>query len=510
MSSEERADTKEPVDVQQVIFQRDIEQEITYSLIFNWFIGLPVIIALFIFLTITISKHYVTEPFIDEIFHIPQTLQYIQKGDFKTWDNKITTPPGLYYIGYIFSKVISLLHLPVDASSITVLRLVNTLGGVIVLPLVLNPIFKLNPISFWISSIILFPPLSMFYTLYYTDVWSAIMVLASLSVAITLPFGEEKSIIISSIISGLSLFFRQTNIVWNFFILVIVIERRAIIHKNFTNLFLNNCIKFFLQFFEDFVKISLPYLVNGLVFLIFLIYNRGITLGDKDNHKVGLHIMQFFYCLTMITVFTLPLWISDQFIISYYRRCKRMPILLIVEYIGIFIIIRFFTVVHPFLLADNRHYTFYIWKKIINYTWISKYLISPVYHFAIYTTIDQLYNNGFYFSSTIENPFKTTEELPFKPTGISIIMFFICTFITIVPSPLFEPRYYILPYLIFRLMVEVPYQPVLRIESKSDIILRRLAFEFSYFLIINVITFLIYIFYTFKWENESQLQRIIW
>lgn len=33
----------------------------------------------------------------DEVFHIPQAQKYCQ-GKFKEWDDKITTPPGLYVL----------------------------------------------------------------------------------------------------------------------------------------------------------------------------------------------------------------------------------------------------------------------------------------------------------------------------------------------------------------------------------------------------------------------------
>jgi len=44
--------------------QRDLEHEITFALIFNWFIGWPILFIIFSILTYTISKNYVTEPFI--------------------------------------------------------------------------------------------------------------------------------------------------------------------------------------------------------------------------------------------------------------------------------------------------------------------------------------------------------------------------------------------------------------------------------------------------------------
>lgn len=70
MSEEEKpeANSGEKFDVNAFINQRDIEHEITFSMIFNWFIGWPVLFGLFSFLTYTISKHYVTEPFIVSIF----------------------------------------------------------------------------------------------------------------------------------------------------------------------------------------------------------------------------------------------------------------------------------------------------------------------------------------------------------------------------------------------------------------------------------------------------------
>jgi hypothetical protein len=35
------------------------------------------------------------DPYIDETFHIPQCQAYCH-GRFSEWDDKITTPPGLY------------------------------------------------------------------------------------------------------------------------------------------------------------------------------------------------------------------------------------------------------------------------------------------------------------------------------------------------------------------------------------------------------------------------------
>lgn len=44
----------------------------------------------------TVVNYVVPDPYMDEIFHVPQAQRYC-KGDFNTWDPMITTLPGLYY-----------------------------------------------------------------------------------------------------------------------------------------------------------------------------------------------------------------------------------------------------------------------------------------------------------------------------------------------------------------------------------------------------------------------------
>ena len=41
----------------------------------------------------------VGEPYMDEIFHVPQARSYCA-GNFTQWDNKITTLPGLYVFSF--------------------------------------------------------------------------------------------------------------------------------------------------------------------------------------------------------------------------------------------------------------------------------------------------------------------------------------------------------------------------------------------------------------------------
>ena len=45
---------------------------------------------------------------------------------------------------------------------------------------------------------------------------------------------------------------------------------------------------------------------------------------------------------------------------------------------------------HPYLLADNRHYPFYLWRKIINAHWLMKYMLVPVYVYSWFSILTLL------------------------------------------------------------------------------------------------------------------------
>ena len=49
--------------------------------------------------------------FIDEYYHLRMTEQYLVDLDFLHYDSRITTPPGLYILGFIFGVLIQIPHL---------------------------------------------------------------------------------------------------------------------------------------------------------------------------------------------------------------------------------------------------------------------------------------------------------------------------------------------------------------------------------------------------------------
>ena len=66
------------------------------------------IISLFALLAFYIQylvNFKVKERYIDEYFHLSMTEQYLVYNNFTHWDPKITTPPGLYLLGYLYGII---------------------------------------------------------------------------------------------------------------------------------------------------------------------------------------------------------------------------------------------------------------------------------------------------------------------------------------------------------------------------------------------------------------------
>lgn len=496
--------------------QRVLQREVVTGFLANLVIY-PLLVIYYAVSFYYISSKVLPYQFIDEQFHVGQTLKYVG-GDWSHWDPKITTPPGLYILGLINYKVTSTFS---SWTALTAFRLVNLIGGVFVLPIcVLRPLFLFNAIGFWPVALMSFPLLSSFYYLYYTDVWSTIFILQSFTFVLTQPFGPKTSIWLSAICATISCTFRQTNIIWTAFVMLIAVERRAMIQKQFNTNSFNNYLKLFIHAIDEFGSTVLPFMLNFILFLVYLVWNRSITLGDKSNHSVGLHLVQMFYCFAFIAFFSMPLWLSRNFLRLYKARVLLRPLRTFLEVLAIMLVIRFFTIVHPFLLADNRHYTFYLFRRLIgNHRKLIKYVfMAPVYHFATFVYMEVLRPSEMKFDPVTPLPIKDPIDLPIQLSHISWTALIVCTFLTIVPSPLFEPRYYILPFFFWRLFVTCSAEPIIgelvpSKEGEQPVTIastQRLAFEFLWFMGINIVTLYIFVARPFTWASEAFLQRIIW
>ncbi|ODQ66631.1 hypothetical protein NADFUDRAFT_57500 [Nadsonia fulvescens var. elongata DSM 6958] len=450
-------------------------------------------------------------PYIDEIFHIPQTQRYCDE-DYYSWDPKITTPPGLYLLGVLYSKLISSLHWMFSFSdtlycTIPVLRSLNFIGAVIVFPLILS-FHPRSGLDFSPVSLGVFPLMAFFSSLYYTDVWSTNILLLSLVIGLRAKKSSSR-ILLSAILAAFSVTFRQTNIVWVGFNLITILDD-SFIPKHISNplLRLKALLYTFLTLKPHTRLLIFSYGAIAAMFAIFLRINGSITLGDKSNHVSALHIPQIFYFSIFTTFFSWPTWLSFNYLRIYIddnfnlskNRYSILRVLLTGLSLSFIAYIQLnYAIEHPFLIADNRHYTFYIWRRLIrpalglrddfssNRSKSLAYLvvICLLTHFSLWNMWTKLCNSK---SSANVN---------------TILALLGSVIITLAPSPLFEPRYYIIPYIIWRLSIGTATN-----HSKYN---ARLLAEWWWYMIINITTGYFFLMYPFEWASEPGIiQRFMW
>ena len=188
------------------------------------------------------------------------------------------------------------------------------------------------------------------------------------------------------------------------------------------------------------------------------------------------------------------------------------------------------TLVHPYLLADNRHYTFYLWNRLYARHFYFRYLMAPVYLFGGHL----VWNVCFQKRSTV-----------FR------LIYAACLALSVVPQRLLEPRYFILPFIIARMQRSPCYEePALAEENRATggrasgrrgggrsslralvsnffncclkslrvkckkvfngFPLAHICWEFLYYLIINLATLAVFGSKTFWWKDFAEPQRIMW
>lgn len=169
----------------------------------------------------------VPEPYLDEFFHARQARAYCA-GQFETWDSKITTPPGLYILSYLFAKTKHLISKG-DGCSLADLRWLNSLLATYVIPYQLWDLYRQLQLArrhgqnegvalHTITNLCLFPLFLFFSGLYYTDVYSVSFVLGayqyhvhSLHDASALRVMDALGVFVFGLCA---LLMRQTNIFW--------------------------------------------------------------------------------------------------------------------------------------------------------------------------------------------------------------------------------------------------------------------------------------------------------
>ena len=165
----------------------------------------------------------------DEVFHINQARAYIERNQWRVWDPKITTPPGLYLASWLDIRLES--FITEDTIEARSYRRINALASFVLAGIlwklacqlsdsgntakrskqnvaVVDKERRMGSLVHTVANILLFPPLFFFYGLYYTDVLSVLSILLTYLLHLQ---NKQHGVVVAGLAS---LAFRQTNVFW--------------------------------------------------------------------------------------------------------------------------------------------------------------------------------------------------------------------------------------------------------------------------------------------------------
>ncbi len=94
------------------------------------------------------------------------------------------------------------------------------------------------------------------------------------------------------------------------------------------------------------------YVITWLMFITFVSVNGGVVVGDKDAHQVSFHPTQVLYFCAFCLALNAPYQATK--IVRFLRYVRKHVFLTAATLAVISAIVHFFTLAHPYLLADNR------------------------------------------------------------------------------------------------------------------------------------------------------------
>lgn len=449
--------------------------------------------------------------FQDEFFHFRQTNEYCN-GNWHVWDDKITTLPGVYLIAAgIFRSLSVLLGMPISSictlSNMRLLSVVFGMGNLALIEAILREKNAKQKGVFAIAlSIFLFPVIFFFYFQFYTDAGGLFFVLLTvlcfqrsvrawrdlarsnrLAPTDLFPLVSKKWIFFAALSGLLAVLFRQTNIIWVLFsaasLLVELYEARKkdyypTAHLSATGPLpdprdLFGFVKFCFHRLPSIVSVFYPVILVGGMFAAFLVWNGSITVGDKSAHAAVFHWPQLLYFFLVLLVFFIwDLLRTPTVLISELSRHA----VLVVPFTAVngFLVSRF-TYAHLYLISDNRHYTFYLWKKVFERFALARYLLLPLYYIAVWFVLGRVLQHK---------------------SHLWKLLFVACAGLTVIPAELVEFRYFIIPTTIAAIF-----------DGHANVEVAKLrAFGFA---LVNLATIAVFLLYPFRWPDGSEA-RFMW
>eukprot|EP00327_Prymnesium_parvum_P017176 CAMPEP_0113256376 /NCGR_PEP_ID=MMETSP0008_2-20120614/14731_1 /TAXON_ID=97485 /ORGANISM="Prymnesium parvum" /LENGTH=432 /DNA_ID=CAMNT_0000104715 /DNA_START=1 /DNA_END=1299 /DNA_ORIENTATION=+ /assembly_acc=CAM_ASM_000153 len=431
----------------------------------------------------------------DEPFHAGQAQAYCA-ANWSQWDEKLTTFPGLHAAAASLAPALpggrGPPHCPLHS-----LRAVNLLPA-LAAPLLLLRLLRVlhpdaPPADALANALVLalLPPHFFFHFLFYTD--SAATASVLLLYLLSLPhrgastgvrrLGDSVGVTLAG---WMAVAFRQTNAVWLLFSMIYAsladLESHPGSQLRRRDRKLIPAVIALLRELPAHVPALLAAhagpLLTLCLFAAFVIHNGGVVLGDKSNHAPVAHGAQLLYLSVVAAApFEIGRLATDlpRLLGKSLRNAMRSPLLSLLM-AALASCAAWLTYDHPFLLADNRHVTFYVWRHVLARHWAIRYLLVP----------------GYLFLGSLIYP------AVWKAQGaLRACLLFGCCALVLVPTPLLEPRYFTLPVLLLRLHAPPMIGP------------RAWAPPLVLFTLVNIFMFALFLGRPYTWVDGS-VARFMW
>lgn len=249
-----------------------------------------------------------------------------------------------------------------------------------------------------------------------------------------------------------------------------------------------------------------------------------------------------------------PVVIFFEPLLMFSRRKILPRPIVVLSCVGLaMLIVRYNTIVHPFTLADNRHYTFYVFRILMRHP-VIRYLAVPVYLVCAWSAIQTLGASAKLFfadedmTKDVDDPgssskatatLASNQVILFNDASLGegstvsfVVVWLITSALALVTAPLVEPRYFIIPWVMWRLRTPQahPGAPrstsvggtkgtALTAKGAANGLARvlwlehdhRLWLETAWFLVVNAVTGWVFLNKGFTWLQEPQnVQRFMW
>lgn len=412
-------------------------------------------------------------PYMDELFHVPQAQRVCNAFPMGLlsieYDPSITTPPGIYLLPAVLNLVS-----PYFCST-QGLRLISAVLVALVIPnaaAILQSLKNRLPLSesengagknppsssstaqcTKAAVLVAMHPVLFFYgNLFYTDPPAVFFLL------LCFRFSLAQKPVSSALCGMLSACCRQTC---------------AVLHAHiaFDELLFMKCQG---KAPTQLVRTALPHAAAGLVYISLFRWNSyHVALGHQAHHPVSLHPAMLPYYAGFLAVFSTPLLFASTSLTksnrqgmirfaTYLIRCTGVHVSALLAALILFAcVVATGDYAHPFSLSDNRHYVFYLYRRILLRSHYFRLAALPLYmlgmgfpfisilmvrHRAERTIARKAVSSE---NTTVESNLETWWRSELLSEASLLIAMTLC----VVPSTLLELRYFVPGFVVVALRV---------------------------------------------------------